>query len=123
MNFLMHHKWTYVDPTDASKILHETLSCPLGELDKKTNEDILLISDYFMDRQISNSVSPSIMIRNCQGAASRLSLNTLAELIRRYDPPNLVLVETKIWMLYRINAQGFQGEFASSGKQILLTCN
>ena len=49
-----------------------------------------------MDRQTIILGSLSIMVWNHQGAASRLFLKTLAELWRRYDPPILVLVGTKV---------------------------
>lgn len=65
----------------------------------------------------------SIMIWNCQGAGSKVFFNTLAELLRRYDPSILALVETKIHCtladdvcrrlkfdgIYRMEAQGFRG--------------
>ncbi|KAJ8420683.1 hypothetical protein Cgig2_017151 [Carnegiea gigantea] len=49
-----------------------------------------------MDRQTTISGSLSIMVWNYQGAANRLFLNALAKLWRRYDPPILALVETKV---------------------------
>ncbi|KAJ8429057.1 hypothetical protein Cgig2_025046 [Carnegiea gigantea] len=71
----------------------------------------------------STSRSNSIMVWNCQGAGSKTFFNTLAELLRRYDPSILALVETKISGtltddvcrrlkfdgLYRMEAQGFRG--------------
>ncbi|KAJ8420945.1 hypothetical protein Cgig2_023221 [Carnegiea gigantea] len=70
-----------------------------------------------------SDVPISIMVWNCQGAASRLFLNTLAELLRRYASAILALVEIKVSGssaesvcrklnfngLYKVDAHGFQG--------------
>jgi len=63
------------------------------------------------------------MIWNVQGAGSTSFLNTLKELIRKFDPKIVVIVETKISGRqaqevcnkigfegqYRVKAQGFKG--------------
>ena len=123
MSFQTRQNWTHMDQMVPIGIQHAPLPSPLRKRGMKANEDInlLLIPNFFINRQSSNSVPISIMVCNCQDATSRLFLNTLAELLRCYDPAILALVETKVSgssaksvcrklnfdSLYKVDAQGF----------------
>jgi len=62
-----------------------------------TPEVVLLAhSDFLMNNHNNFWSNFSLLVWNVQGAGSEVFLNTLKEMIRRYDPKVLVLVETKI---------------------------
>jgi len=60
------------------------------------DKDILCFFEDFTDSTPSMKDNFSIMVWNAQGAGNIHFLNTLREVIRRYDPKILALVEVKI---------------------------